>query len=102
MAVKTYSDGISRDTRVYGDNVYFSDGQGCDTIWFTTVPDARKFLERIGYRYRFGGHESGLCGCCQRHFSYSDKENWDKTKPHMCDCWKENIKKEAALGMAVV
>jgi hypothetical protein len=41
MDVKTYSDGISRDAQIYGDNVYFSEGQGCDTIWFTTVPEAR-------------------------------------------------------------
>ena len=51
MAIIEYGDGIFRDTNVIGENVYLAEpgrGQGCDTIWFQTVAQAREFIKKHG------------------------------------------------------
>lgn len=93
MAIRVYNDDIARDFNVLGDNVYMDNGQGCDTIWFKSVPECRKFLKNNGWRYNFSGRYSGLCNCCRCHYSITDPE-YQKLEDFMCHKWKEDIKAE--------
>ena len=36
---------IFRDYNVYGEQVYIGNGQGCDTFWFRSVDEAKKFID---------------------------------------------------------
>ena len=44
--IRDYKDNISKDFDVLGDNIYFDNGQGCGTIWFKTIEEARKFIAK--------------------------------------------------------
>lgn len=88
MSVIDYDGGIARDTNVLDENVYFDNGQGCGTIWFKNVEDARKFIAKHG---RISGQDSGLCKNCQCHYSHGTKE-WKKYKPWICHQWAEELK----------
>lgn len=90
MSITDYKDNISRDNDVLGDQVYFDNGQGCGTIWFKSVPEARKFIAKHG---RIGGYHSGLCVKCQCHYSIRDREH-KKFKPWICNEWAEKLKRE--------
>ena len=61
MKIVTYKGNIYKNHGIDGDNVYFDNGYGCKTIWFTTVPEARKFLQKHGH---LTGKDSGLCDVC--------------------------------------
>ena len=90
MSVRTYKDNIHKDTNICdSEKVYFSNGQGCDTIWFKTIKEAREFIEKHG---RINGHTAGLCEKCSCHYSYQTKE-WKKYPEYSCFEWKEIIKK---------
>ena len=69
MAIATYKDDISRDFSIFGNCVYLGNGQGCGTIWFKSVPIARKALLRDGIKTG-----ADLCDCsrCACHYSISD------------------------------
>lgn len=90
MSIIDYDGGISRDTNVLGENVYYDDGQGCGTIWFKSVEEARKFIAKHG---RISGQDSGLCKNCQHHYSHGTK-GWNTYKPWACHRWAKKLKKK--------
>jgi len=83
--IQTTVDNIKKDLNVYGDNVYLGNGQGCDTIWFKTVPQARKALERDGIKT---GHDLCDCSKCGCHYSFQSP-GWKKYPQHACSAAKE-------------
>jgi hypothetical protein len=86
--------GVSKDLNVLGDNTYLDNGQGCGTIWFKNVPEARKFLDsNLLNPWNFDGQDSGLCNCCRCSVSNLDPE-YKKREDFMCREWKEDIKQE--------
>jgi len=93
MAIEIYKDEIYKDTDVVGDNVYFTNGQGCDTIWFASVEDARRFIAKYG---RITGQDSDLCKVCACHYSYFDKEI-EKYSEFVCEDWKKEMKRKAGI-----
>ncbi len=93
MAIIEYGDGIFRDTNVIGDNVYLAKpgrGQGCDTIWFETVRQAREFIKRHGL---INGHAARVCAQCKCHFGFNTKEWKNAPFEQACKDWKEKIAK---------
>ncbi len=89
MSVIDYGDGIFRDTNIVDEaNVYIGEnGQGCSTVWFKSVPDARMAYENNDYREP-DGSDAGLCEQCACHYSASDPKQ--KGKPfHACTDWKD-------------
>jgi len=89
MSIIDYEEGISRDTNVYGENVYFDNGQGCGTIWFKNVKEAKDFLEEKG---KISGFDSGLCDKCG-----CSAKGRGKYKDFVCKEWKEKIKARGSL-----
>lgn len=87
MTIQEYKDDINRDYNIHDKNVYFGNGQGCGTIWFKSVPDARKFINEYGY---LSGFDSKLCKKCQCHYSIDNKE-YNKYSKFACEQWKEQI-----------
>ena len=87
MTIREYNDDICRDYNVLNKNVYFKPGQGCGTIWFNSVPNAREFINEYGH---LSGQDSKLCKKCQCHYSINDKE-YDKYPEFACKQWKEQI-----------
>lgn len=85
MAIRDFKDDISKDTNVFGANVYLTSGQGCSTIWFETVPQARKALKRDGIKT---GKDLVDCTKCNCHYSYGTRE-YRKYPPHLCGDAKE-------------
>lgn len=94
MTTINYKGGISMDTAVFGDNVYFDPGPGCATIWFSDVPEAREFLKQNG---RLSGQDAGVCDQCRCRYSISDK-NYKNYKNFACRQWKRDIKKISSAG----
>lgn len=90
MAIIDYKDDFHRDTKVYGEQVYYGNGQGCETIWFKNVKEVRKFVKKFG---RITGRDAGLCKKCACHYSYGTKE-WKKYPEYACKEWKKERKKE--------
>ena len=92
MSIIIYKDNIYKDTNICDpERVYFSDGgQGCRTIWFKTVKEARKFIKQHG---RITGYDAGLCEKCQGHYSWMTK-GWIKYPAYACSQWKEEIKRQ--------
>jgi hypothetical protein len=84
-------DSIFRDTNICDDhNVYLSNGQGCGTIWFKTVGQARGALEKDGIK---DGRDLFDCSKCACHYSASDKKQ--KNYPfHACTEAKEEYAKK--------
>lgn len=93
MAIIDYKNNISRDTHIYGDNVYYTSGQGCGTIWFKNVADARKFIAKHG---RITGQESGRCKLCQNAYSFNSDE-YNKYFPFACNSWEKKKKAQAGI-----
>ena len=87
--IRDYADGVARDFDVSGDQYYYDNGQGCGTIWFTTLKEARAFIKQHG---KISGYTSGLCEQCQCHYSYGTKAH-AKYPSHACAQWKEDIKR---------
>ena len=71
---------VSRDTNVYGANVYIENGQGCGTIWFNTVAQAKKALKADGIKR---GSDLADCTKCSCHYSYGTKEH-KKYPEYLC------------------
>lgn len=94
MSIIDYDGDIARDTNVLGENVYYDNGQGCGTIWFKTVGDARKFIAKYG---RISGQDSGLCKKCQCHYS-KDTHGWNIYKPWVCDKWATKLKRKLSFA----
>lgn len=75
---------------VDGPKWYFTNGEGCRTIWFETAEEAALFLFYHGYKT---GTDSGLCKQCNCHYSFGTKE-YKKYPQHACGAWKEKMPKK--------
>lgn len=88
MAIVYYDNGISRDTNVLDkSNVYVQAvhrGQGCDTVWFESVGQARRAVA-AGIK---SGHDLFDCGKCACHYSISEA-GFEKFPMHACSEAKE-------------
>ena len=104
MAIVQYTDYkgviISRDTHVYGQQIYLGNGQGCNTFWFKNVDGAKRFIDKHIEKIEVGifGSLSGLippalCQDCQNHYSFQTKERFN-AKPTNCFDYKEQLKAE--------
>ena len=89
MAVMTTLDEVHRDTNVLGDRYYLTNGQGCGTIWFASLAEARRFRAIFGNNA--DGYHSGICERCACHYSISDPEQ-AKYPEFACFAWKEEQK----------
>jgi len=87
MTITTYKDEIYRDWNVEGPyNVYLSYGQGCGTVWYKSVPDARKAHEANDHKEPDGA-SIGLCHLCA--YSYSNTNPLhEHLPPNLCGQWK--------------
>jgi len=92
MTVITTVDDVHRDTHVFGDNYYLTNGQGCGTIWFGSLAEARRFRDLFGNHA--DGYHSGICERCACHYSISDPEH-GKYPEWACYAWKEEMKESA-------
>ena len=88
MAIIDYGGGVSRDTAILGDNVYADNGQGCRTVWYPSVEQARRVITALGFTPN--GRDSGLCEQCSCHYSYGTPE-WGKYPEFACCEWKEKV-----------
>ena len=79
---------IYRNWDVSGDNVYFTEGESCGTIWFKSVPEARRF---ILMKEDISGHDSGWCANCQNNYAFGSEEHF-VYPPNACARWKERMK----------
>ena len=95
MAIQDFPDGIHKDTHIYGDNVYYGHGQGCRTVWYPTVAQARKVIKALGYAP--DGTQSGLCEQCSCHYS-SFTEEYRKYPEFACQEWKESVAKRTEVN----
>ncbi len=106
MAIVEYTDmttGITvcKDTNVLGSNCYAEwpeGGQGCGTIWFATVGQARAVALQL--RRMPTGREAGLCDQCRgthRHGS----AGWKKYPDWACKEWKERIASGDLSGLGL-
>jgi len=92
MSIQEYKNHICRDTNVVDErgNVYIeTGGQGCNTIWFKTVPQAQKFIDKYGFGLSV---PKELCLKCQSHYSVNDPKHKFMVDFN-CESWKENIAK---------
>lgn len=89
MTIIHYEDDIHKNTLACDDSIFFGNGQHCGTIWFSTVPEARKFIRKKG---RLSGQDAGLCEKCKCHYSIYTKD-YEKYTNNACSQWKEDIKK---------
>ena len=81
---------IYRNWDISGDNVYFTEGEGCHTIWFSSVPEARRFINMKG---DINGHDSGFCGVCSNNYAVCS-EGYIKYPANACQAWKEEMKSD--------
>lgn len=88
MAIIDYDYGVSRDTAVLGDNVYAGNGQGCGTVWYPTVKQARRVIDRLAFTP--DGRDSGLCEVCACHYSFGTEE-FNKYPEFACGEWKGKV-----------
>jgi hypothetical protein len=82
---------ICKDTNVYGANIYFEGmniGQGCNTIWYDSVPACRAMLRIMNKVPE--GHHTELCHKCKCHYSVSDP-NYRNYKDYACVRYKDRI-----------
>lgn len=92
MAIIDYADDIHRNMEVVGpDNVFFGNGQGCGTIWFSSVDEARHFLQAFG---KLSGFASKLCENCGCHYGRGHYF-WKRYPNHICQAWKKEIREKA-------
>jgi hypothetical protein len=103
MPIRDYGDyngvPIFRDKNVLDDEqVYIGNGQGCSTFWFSTVPEAKRFID--AYKERIvltkiqrvtGLIPPELCQECKCHYSYGSPE-WHKATRDNCEDYKNELK----------
>lgn len=94
MAIIDYDDGISSDTNILGERFYYDNGQGCGTIWFKNVKQARKFIAKYG---PLSGRDSGLCKKCQCHYS-KGTHGWKIYEEWACHKWIAKLKRKLFLA----
>ena len=90
MAVIEYGYGICRDTSVLGDNVYVDEqGQGCGTVWYPTVAQARKIVKL--YEGTPEGHHANVCHLCKCRYSFGSDEHRKAPFEYACKEWKAKV-----------
>lgn len=88
MAIIDYDDDVHRDTNVLEPNVYTGAGQGCGTVWFDSVLQARRIITKLGRIPT--GQDSGLCEQCSCHYSFGSPEH-KKYPEYACREYKKSI-----------
>lgn len=69
--------------------VFIGNGQGCGTVWYYTVADARRAVELNG-GVPPHGRQSGLCEGCHCHFSpRTQPKLYRQATPYACSDWKD-------------
>jgi len=96
--IRDYKDNLSRDFNISPPNVYANNGQGCGTVWYPTVPEARKVLQKFRELMKNEeatpeGSDSGLCILCKCHYSFHSDEHGVALQDHLCTKWKELMAK---------
>ena len=94
MTIHDYEGGIHKDTHILGDNVYAGNGQGCRTVWYPSVAQARKIIRHLGYVP--DGTMAGLCQRCACHYSVTDPQ-YSQYPGFACDAWKRAIAVEVGI-----
>lgn len=89
MAIIEYDNGICRDTNVLGNNVYMDNGQGCGTVWYSSVKQAAIVFEI--YEGAPSGHDANLCHMCKCHYSINDPKYKKALYENACQQWKKKI-----------
>jgi len=89
MTIIDYKDDLHRDTNVFRNNVYAGNGQGCNTVWYSSVPYARQLIKHLGFTP--DGRQAKLCSLCKCHHSHGNKEWTDAPYEYACKEWKEII-----------
>lgn len=90
--IRTYKDHIQRDFSICGSySVYMDVGQDCGTIYYLSVPIARKVLE-LDENAPLTGRELADCTKCACHYSYGTKE-YNQYSLHLCKEAKEKYAK---------
>jgi hypothetical protein len=96
---------IFRDCNVVdGEQVYIGNGQGCRTFWFSSVPEAKRFIDKLRDRIVItdSGGVTGLihdeiCKACKGHYSWGSPE-WEKALRDNCRDYKEKLKLEVEIA----
>jgi len=91
---------IFRDYNVVDEEqVYIGNGQGCDTFWFKSVRDAKRFIDK--YRDKMKPNAFGLgliprslCMKCRSHYPFGTEE-WKRYPDNVCEELKNRLKREA-------
>ena len=92
MSIIDYKNHICRDTNVVDEkgNVYIEAngrGQGCNTVWFKTVRQAQKFIDRHGYTFEI---PKEFCLKCSCNYS-SNTKKFIEYPPFNCGGYKEKV-----------
>ncbi len=90
---------ISRDWNVAdGEQVYIGNGQGCATLWFVTVEEARAFIDKYEKRIKITNYQrvkglipNKICLKCKGHYSYNTKA-WKNAPRTNCSDIKQQLK----------
>jgi len=93
MGITDHDDNIHRDWGVLSPNVYAGDGQGCATIWFHSIPEAREAIVNNGNVIPTG-KDAGLCEQCRGSCSFSDIEEWKRRDDFLCSVYKAHWSRE--------
>lgn len=88
MSITTYKDDIRRDWDILKPNVYIENAKdlGCGTVWFDTVPEARKVLFSKDWDGP-KGQDAGVCYLCACSYSLHDPEHKGK-RDFLCRQYK--------------
>ena len=78
---------IARDCNVFGEQVFIGYGEGCHTFWFSSVKDAKKFIDKYIDKINptalgLGLIPQSLCEKCGKN-------------EYACKSLKEKLKREA-------
>ena len=83
MAIQIFNDKhgtVYKDTAICEEHAFLSNGQGCDTIYFKSVPLARKALKKDGVKSGRDFFDCTKCGC---HYSHGSRQH-EKYPEHAC------------------
>ena len=82
-----------------GEQVYIGNGQGCATLWFGTVGEARAFIDKYEKRIKYtngrGLIPRRICKECKGHYSFNTKK-WKNAPRDNCSDVKQQLKSKVA------
>ncbi len=95
---------IARDYSIYGEQVYIGLSQGCHTIWFQSVEDAKKFIDFYENELKkakdFRMIPEDLCRNCRNHYPIGSEE-WRNSAEFNCKEYKEELKRKAGIKVKI-